>query len=300
MKVAPSPLLYCVHFFLIACLPGALFAEGSLESKGVRVLKDIPYVTNGHFRQKLDLYLPPKPKGPLLVGIHGGGWRGGSKEPAQGLPMLAQGYAVASVEYRFSQDAFFPAQIEDCKAAIRWLRAHASEYGYDPKKIAAWGGSAGGHLTALLATTGNTKEFDVGENLDQSSAIVCGVDFFGPTDFPGWVAPHGNSIVERSDPNSLLVLLLGGPIDKKMELAKKASPLFWASKNSAPLLILHGTKDPLVGLDQSQRLAEKYKSLGVEVILDVVENGGHGGPEFGKNDRPKEILDFLNKHLLQP
>jgi len=300
MKAVPFSHLFRLALALVCGSPALLLADGPPAKSGIRILKDIPYVTHGHFRQKLDLYLPEKPKGPLLVGIHGGGWRGGSKEPAQGLQMLTQGYAVASVEYRFSQDAIFPAQIEDCKAAIRWLRAHAAEYGYDPQKIAAWGGSAGGHLTALLATTGNTKEFDVGEHLDQSSAIQCGVDLFGPTDFPGWEAPNGNSVVDRNSPKSLIVLLLGGTIDDKLELAKKASPLVWASKESAPLMILHGTADPLVALNQSERLTDKYKSLGVEVILDVVQNGGHGGPEFAKEDRPVKILQFLNQHLLKP
>jgi len=151
-----------------------------------KVLMDVPYVENGHAKQKLDLYLPAQPKGPLLVWIHGGGWRGGSKDKPPGLAMVKNGVAVASVEYRFSQDAIFPAQIEDCKAAIRWLRAHAKEYGYRDDMVAAWGASAGGHLVALLAVTGKTRDFDVGANLDQSSAIQCGLDWFGPADFPAY------------------------------------------------------------------------------------------------------------------
>ena len=108
-----------------------------------RVLKDVAYVADGHANQKLDLYLPAKPAGPLLVWIHGGGWRGGTKNNPPGLALVGKRFAVASVEYRFSQHAIFPAQIEDCKAAIRWLRAHASEYGYDPKRVGVWGASAG-------------------------------------------------------------------------------------------------------------------------------------------------------------
>src|ERR1700723_2489372 len=115
-----------------------------------KVLLDLPYVENGHRQQKLDLYLPAQPKGPLLVWIHGGGWQAGTKDKPPGLATVKNGVAVASIEYRFSQDAIFPAQIEDCKAAIRWLRAHAAEYNIDPNHIGVWGSSAGGHLVALM------------------------------------------------------------------------------------------------------------------------------------------------------
>src|SRR5882724_6636713 len=151
-----------------------------------KVLLDLPYVENGHSQQKLDLYLPAQPKGPLLVWIHGGGWRGGSKARPPGLALVKNGVTVASVEYRFSQHAIFPAQIEDCKAAIRWLRAHAAEYGYRKDMVAVWGASAGGHLVALLGVTGQVKDFDVGANLDESSAVQCVIDWFGPADFPGY------------------------------------------------------------------------------------------------------------------
>lgn len=212
--------------------------------------------------------------------------------------MLGQGYCVASVEYRFSQDAIFPAQIEDCKAAIRWLRAHAGQYGYDPKRIAVWGASAGGHLTALLATTGTTHKFDVGENLDQSSAIQCGIDFFGPADFPGYEPPKGSEAsVGRSEASSLLFKLFGGPVDQKRGLARDASPVTWVSKNSAPLYIEQGTKDPLVPFNQSERLAEKYRAAGVEVTLDLIPGAGHGSPEFLTGERVVKLLTFLNKHV---
>src|SRR4051812_39623922 len=125
-----------------------------------KVMRDLAYVENGSKAQRLDLYVPAEAKGALLVWIHGGGWVGGTKSNPPGLGMLKEGVAVASVEYRFSNEAIFPAQIEDCKAAIRWLRAHAKEYGYRGDKVAAWGASAGGHLVALLAVTGQVKEFD--------------------------------------------------------------------------------------------------------------------------------------------
>ncbi|HEY3897764.1 MAG TPA: alpha/beta hydrolase [Chthoniobacter sp.] len=261
-----------------------------------RVLHDLSYVENGHRQQKLDLYLPAQPKGPLLVWIHGGGWQAGSKDKPPGLATVKNGVAVASIEYRFSQDAIFPAQIEDCKAAIRWLRAHAQEYGYRSDLVAAWGASAGGHLVALLAVTGKTRDFDVGANLDQSSAIQCGIDWFGPTDFPAYDPNLSNPMVQRENPDSVLAKLLGGPVSQKLELAKRASPINWATKDAAPLLIMQGTADPLVPVDQSQRFADKLKEVGANVTLDIIDGAGHGGPQFSTVDKLKMIFEFLTKH----
>ena len=309
---SPFPALRLCHFALWLLLASALspvcFADPSPATSaqrapgmpaGGRVLRDLAYVPNGHPRQKLDLYLPAEPKGPLVIWIHGGGWRAGSKDNPPGLAMLAAGYSVASVEYRFSQDAIFPAQIEDCKAAIRWLRAHSKEYGLDPKRFAAWGASAGGHLVALLAATGQVRDFDVGQNLDQSSAIQCGVDLFGPADFPAYDENLPTPMVQKKNPDSVLSLLLGGTVAEKMELAKRASPVTWVTKDTAPLLILQGTKDPLVPVDQSKRLAEKLKAADVEVTLDIIEGAGHGGPEFTSPAKLKEIAEFIVRHIAE-
>src|ERR1035438_8305255 len=139
---------------------------------GTRIFLDVACVTNGHLLQRLDLYLPREGKDlPLIINIHGGAFRGGDKAMDVPLDYLARGYAVASINYRLSQDAIFPAQIEDCKAAVRWLRANASKYGLDPSHFAAWGSSAGGHLAAMVGTTGGVKEYDVGENLGVSSRV---------------------------------------------------------------------------------------------------------------------------------
>jgi len=264
-----------------------------------KVVRDLSYVTMGHERQKLDLYIPRTPNGALVVWIHGGGWRSQTKADVEALQLLTLGYAVASLDYRYSHDAVFPAQIEDCKSAIRWLRAHASEYGYDQKRIGAIGPSAGGHLAALLATTSAVREFDVGAHLDQSSAIACGIDMFGPTDLPGFQPPSDNPFIQRSDAQSVFVQLLGGPIDEKTDLARRASPVTWVTKEAAPLYILHGAKDPAIPLEQSQKLADKMKAAGVEVTLDVIEGGGHGGKEFWAEDRSKRLAEFLNRHLMQ-
>lgn len=285
---------------LILWSPIALQAREAdgLSFAGTKTLRDLSYVKAGHARQKLDLYLPAQKQAPLLVYIHGGGWRGGSKAHVTGLDQIvAQGFAVASIGYRFSQDAIFPAQIEDCKSAIRWLRAHAADYGYDPARIAAFGESAGGHLTALLATTGSIRDFDKGEHLDQSSAIQCGIDWFGPTDFPGFRPPNGQPVPQDVGKDSVLGQLFGGPPLEKMELARRASPVTWVTKTTAPLYIMHGTLDSLVPLNQSTGLAGKMKEAGVAVTLDVIEGAGHGGPQFTAGDKPLKMFEFLNRHL---
>lgn len=282
--------------FVAAEPPSAIHERPKELPEDAKVLFDLPYVENGHVQQKLDLYLPAQPKGPLLVWIHGGGWRGGSKDKPPGLALVKNGVAVASVEYRFSQHAIFPAQIEDCKAAIRWLRAHAKEYGYREDMVAGWGASAGGHLVALLAVTGKIRDFDVGANLEQSSAVQCGVDWFGPADFPAYDPNLPTAMVQRENPDSVIAQLFGGPVSQKLELAKRASPVTWATKEAAPLLIMQGTQDPLVPLDQSQRLEAKLKSVGADVTLDVIEGAGHGGAPFVTQEKLKMIMEFLTKH----
>jgi acetyl esterase/lipase len=152
----------------LAILSSFLLLLSVWSHAGEKQPLNLEYVSGGHELQKLDLYLPEAFQQPpaLIVFVHGGGWRAGNKDKPQALPFLKQGYAVASINYRLSQHAIFPAQIQDCKAAIRWLRAKAKTYGYDPNRIGVWGPSAGGHLVALLGTTDGISEFDVGENLE--------------------------------------------------------------------------------------------------------------------------------------
>ena len=158
-------------------------AVGGIRRKG---LAKLPYVEGGHEQQRLDLYLPEKAEGllPLIVWVHGGGWEAGHKEDRPAQWLVGKGYAVARIDYRLSQHGMFPAQIQDCKAAIRWLRANAAKYHLDPERVGVAGDSAGGHLVALLGTTGDVKEFEGNlGNPEQSSRIQAVVDFYGPTDF---------------------------------------------------------------------------------------------------------------------
>jgi acetyl esterase/lipase len=262
-------------------------------SAGMQIHRDLEYVAGGHARNKLDLYLPDKADRPLplIVWIHGGGWSAGSKEDCPALPLVGRGYAVASINYRFSQHALFPAQIEDCKAAIRWLRANAKQYGLDAGHVGVWGASAGGHLVALLGTTGGAKELEgKGGNLDQSSRVQCVVDWFGPTDFTkmgGW----------QDKPDSPMARLLGGPVHEKRELAAKANPITYVGKDSAPFLIMHGEQDGLVPMNQSELLDEALRKAGAQSTLIRVAKNGHGGPGFTNAENRKKIEEFFDKHL---
>ncbi len=260
---------------------------------GVKVFWDLRYVEGGHERNRLDLYLPEQAEGrlPLIVWIHGGAWLGGSKEGCPAVPFVSKGYAAASINYRLSQHAVFPAQIEDCKAAIRWLRANAAKYRLDADHIGVWGASAGGHLVAMLGTTGAVKELEAtGGNLDQSSRVQCVVDWFGPSDLLTMPGSHDNPGLPESR-------LIGGPVQENKEKARKASPVTYVSKDSAPFLIMHGDQDNLVPLSQSEELAAVLKKIGMEVTLQVIQGNGHGGPGFGSPESRKVIEEFFAKHL---
>jgi len=266
--------------------------------EGVQAHRDLAYVADGHERQKLDLYLPEKADGPLplIIWVHGGGWQNGSKD---GCPPLrngyaGRGYAVASINYRLSSHATFPAQIEDCKAAIRWLRTHAKEYNLDPNRFGVWGSSAGGHLVALLGTSGDVKSFDVGVNLDQSSRVQAVCDYYGPTDFMAFVTTPGYE--RHASANAPEVKLLGGTIVENQDKAKRASPVTFVSRDDPPFLIVHGDKDPTVPINQSQLLFDALKRAGVSVHFHTIKGAGHGRG-FGGPEIEPMVTAFFDEHL---
>ena len=267
-----------------------------------KVLKDVEYARVGDVSLKLDLYLPGKAEGakpvapPLLVWIHGGGWRYGDKVDCPLRWLVGKGYAVASINYRLSDVALFPAGVHDCKGAIRWLRGQAQKYGYDARRIGISGGSAGGHLVALLGTSAGVQELegDVAAHTDQSSAVQAVVNFFGPTDF--------SKLAEQGHPEfttSLVALWLGDPISgrKGRSLAALASPVTHVGPEDAPVLTIQGTKDPLVFVPQATALHEAYSKAGLDSTLEIIEGGGHGGPAFFDDERRAMIEAFFDKHL---
>jgi len=272
---------------------------------GAKVQWDIVYARVGDRKLLLDLYLPPKSSAPLpvIVWVHGGGWRGGSKgSGGRALPMLDRGFAVVDVGYRLSGEAIFPAQVEDCKAAVRWVRANAANYGLEPDRIGAWGSSAGGHLVAFLGTAGDVREFDTKANAEYSSRVQAVCDWFGPTDFLQMDkhSLEGSRLIHDA-PNSPESQFVGGPIQEEpyRSLARKADPITYVTKDDPPFLIMHGDKDMSVPLHQSKLLYDALKKVGVDATLYVVKGAGHGlrGGEESSEKLREIVAEFFDKHL---
>jgi acetyl esterase/lipase/rhodanese-related sulfurtransferase len=284
-----------VYLVIVVAAPaGAQQAKARPLPDSVVAHLDLEYVKDGHARQRLDLYLPKQASAPLpvIVWVHGGAWSAGDKASTPALPFAEKGYAVASINYRLSQHALFPAQLEDCKAAVRWLRAHAQRYNLNPDRIGAWGSSAGGHLVALLGTAGDVKELEgSGGHAELSSRVRCVVDFFGPTDFTRMGGSHDG-------PKSPESRLLGGPVQEHRDRAARANPITYVSKDDAPFLIVHGHKDPVVPHSQSVLLHEALRQAGIDSTLITIEGGGHGGPQFQTGDTARRVAEFFDRHLM--
>ncbi len=269
----------------------------------VRVERDIAYVKNGHERHQLDLYLPRKAQEarPVVVWIHGGGWRKGSKNNCPAVPLVNRGFVVASINYRLSSHAVFPAQINDCKAAIRWLRANAGKYGINADHIGVWGSSAGGHLVALLGTSGDVQDLEgnPGEhaNADKSSRVQAVCDWFGPTDLLLMNKQAGEpGTIDHDAVGSPESLLLGSPLQESADKANRAGPITYVTSDDPPFLIVHGDQDTLVHWQQSQMLAESLRESKCNVTLRIVPGAGHG--RFRDPKITEESFRFFEKTLL--
>ncbi len=292
------------YLFSISLLTPPLYAPAASQNAAAQrpgqyeVIRDVPFGKGGTRQLKMDLLCPqPRPEGPMpvIVFIFGGAWRGGNR--SQGLqplaPYAARGYFCASIEYRPSQEALFPAQIEDCKCAIRFLRANAEKYGLNPDRIGVWGLSSGGHLAALLGTSGDVKELEgKGGWPDSTSKVNAVVDCFGPTDFLKMDA--AGSRMNHDAAESPESRLIGGPIQQNKEKAAQANPITYVSSNSPPFLILHGSQDPLVPVNQSQLLADALEKAKVKVTFEIIPGAGHGFVEGQVDDR---IAAFFDEHL---
>lgn len=278
------------HLILLLSIIAGLHAEP--------VDRDIVFARVGDTDLKLDLYhAVGKPVG-LIIWVHGGAWRAGSRENSALKGMTAYGWAVASVDYRLSTKARFPAQIHDIKAAIRFLRAHAVDYGYPADRFVIAGASAGGHLAALVGVTNGHPDLEgtLGEYLQVSSAVQAIVDQFGAsnlTDILAQSTPHGLSVRVPA-----LDLLLGGQPDQVPALARLASPVFHVDAKDPPLFLTHGDQDNQMPPAQSHELAAVYRQLNLPVEFIVQPGSGHGGPAFTTEASLRQIDSFLRTHLL--
>jgi acetyl esterase/lipase len=228
-----------------------------------------------------------------VICIHGGGFRAGDRHGYDRLciRLAEKGYVAVTVEYRLAPKHPFPAAIHDVKAAVRWVRANAKKYHIDPERIGVTGGSAGGHLAQFLGVTGGVKEFEGdGGNADQSSAVTCVVNYFGPSDF---TKSYGKSV----DAAEVLPLWLGGNLEKEQRKHILASPLYWVTPHAAPTLCVHGTKDNYVAHEQSVWLVEKLKAADVEAELLTIDGAGHGFKDKDAETADKAMFAFFEKHL---
>ncbi|HEY1861024.1 MAG TPA: alpha/beta hydrolase [Gemmataceae bacterium] len=282
----------------LACLAAVLvpaFIQGQEKKPEIRIERDLVYGKGGDTEMKLDLAMPKDGDGPfpVVVCIHGGGWRGGKRQDmGKTIEVLAgRGYVAVTPSYRLAPDAKFPAQIEDVKASVRWLRANAKTYKINPDRIGAIGFSAGAHLACLLGVTCKDDGLEgKGGCAEEPSRVQCVVSFFGPTDL---TRDDWTKDVEEN----ILVPFLGATIKEKPELYKKASPVTFVTKSAPPFLFFHGDKDKLVGLEQSKILAEKLQKAEVSAKVVVVEGEGHGwmGEKLTKNI--EQMVAFLDENL---
>jgi acetyl esterase/lipase len=272
---------------------------------------DIPYAMLSP-SQMLDVYLPDEGEGPfpVILSIHGGAFMGCDKADIQVMPMLEglkRGYAVVALNYRLSWEAIFPALVQDVKAAVRWVRANAHWYYFDPERIASWGGSAGGYLSTMLGTSDGIPELadlSLG-NADQPSNVQVVVDWFGPTNFltmDEHLVANGMPPVEGTEHNGLNSpesWLLGAKITEVPVLVKAANPVTYIRDNAPPFLIQHGDKDPVVPVQHSIGLAEALKDACGEdkVTLDILHGCEHGDPRFASPLNVRKVLDFLDHQL---
>lgn len=271
------------------------------EESGMRIFHNIGYTQENNNSQSLDMFMPkqlPANPMPVVILIHGGGWLGGDKKDFAGLAheFVSRGYAVASINYRLSSQNTWPAQIIDCKAAVRWLRAKAGKCQLDPDRFVVGGHSAGGHLAAFLAATNGVRDFDKGDNLKVSSDVQAVLCFAGITNLVARASTPGFEIVQNkaSDQSRLL----GGSTFENKELAMQASPVTWVSKRTAPFFFEAGTADNVVPCSQINEMRDTLNKYGIYSEVYLLRGVGHFGPEFFDSTHIDLMDKFLKKVLV--
>jgi acetyl esterase/lipase len=282
------PMLFAAHVW--ACSPAN-------AAEPARHQANIVYASVDGQTLALDLHLPAGvARPPLVVYLHGGAWSSGDKTQYPEF-LLAGGYAVASVDFRSSKVAPFPANVHDIKAALRFLRAKEKEYGYRTDRVAISGSSSGGHLAALVGTTNGVKELEgaVGDNLSQSSAVQAVVSWYGASNFTTILSqstPFGLNVREPA-----LKQLLGGSPDEVPALAKLASPVQHVGAGDPPAILLHGNQDRQMPVNQLLELEAAYRRAGVSVETMIVDGAGHGDKVFNSGEPAERVLTFLQQAI---
>jgi len=314
-KLTSNPMRLRARILPAMCLFLAAFVAGYAQERdreqslpdGIVKHADIVYASIEGRDLVLDVYAPksrPAELIPVVVWVHGGGWRGGSKDGIRrSVPILSHGLGLVSIGYRLSGEAKFPAAIADVKAAIRWVRANASRYGFDPDRLGAWGSSAGGHLVALLGTAHEVAEWDSmhEENAGVSSRPTAVCNWFGPTDFLRMNDFPGR--IDHDAPDSPESLFIGVPIQENPDKTQRANPIRYVTPDDPPMLHMHGEKDGSVPYNQSELLHAALEKAGVESDLYMVKNADHGFRNM-EGDTPESLMervrDFFDRTLQSP
>jgi acetyl esterase/lipase len=276
---------------LLACSVPATAAEPP------RHLTDIPYASVDGRTLSLDLHLPGGVvQPPLVVFLHGGAWSSGDKKSYPEF-LLAQGFAVASVEFRSSREARFPANVHDIKAAIRFLRAKQAEHGYRAARIALAGVSSGGHLAALVGTSDGAEELEgqVGTHLRESSAVQALISWYGASNLSTILAQSTEA--GRGVREPALKLLLGALPEEVPELATLASPIAHVDAGDPPAILLHGDQDRQMPVNQTLELEGAYRKAALPVEMVIVHGAGHGGDAFYAGDAGSRVIEFLRRNI---
>ncbi|MEJ0101917.1 MAG: alpha/beta hydrolase [Bacteroidota bacterium] len=270
---------------------------------GTIIHSNLSYANDTHKKHLLDIYLPPKSTGklPLVVWIHGGAWMLNDKYSDMSYMkntvrgFIDSGYALASIDYRYSTEAVFPAQVQDCNQALEYLYQHAQEYNIDNKRIAVIGFSAGGHLASLIGLSNNNSISQFYPAATKTHfTIKCVLDFYGPSDFVMLAGSPDTSINNERNPISIL---LGALPLKRPDLAKQASPVTYIDKNDPPFFIVQGEKDESVPNTQSIILSSWLTLAGVKNELTIVANAPHYGEMFDVEVIRKNLFRFLAVYL---
>ena len=310
MKMKDNIKILLLIFLLY--LTGILFSQEKMKTekigekgdyskyKNAELITDMVYGKGGEKDLKLDLFLPKKGKPPYIgiIFIHGGGWRGLYKEYLRewGYYFADKGYVAISIDYRLSGEAKFPAAVEDCKCAVRWMRANAVEYNIDANKIAVFGESAGGHLAALVGTSWGVKELEGnGGNNNYSSKVNLVFPVYGVFDVVGL----GKEKLSKKVVNNLLEEFIGGSYNEVPEKYKMASPITYIDKSDPPFMLFHSTGDSVVSIQQSVMFKEKLEQAGVPVEFIITPGGEHGYVLHPPYFEPtcKQMESFMKKYF---
>jgi acetyl esterase/lipase len=256
--------------------------------------RDIEYAHPGEDSLKLNLARPASAKAPapIVLCIHGGGFRAGSREGYDPLcrKLAEHGFVAATMQYRLAPKHPFPAAVHDTKAAVRWLRLHAKELNADPNRLGVTGSSAGGHLAQFLGTTAGVPRFEGDQNPGPSSAVTCVVNVYGPSDF---TKSYGKSV----DAHEVLPLWLGGNLETALPRHIESSPLNWVTPAAAPTLLIHGTEDKYVAYEQALWMRDRLAASGVSVQLLTLEGAGHGFKGIDAEKAENALITYFESRL---